>query len=107
MAEIPSDIASSAAQSGYLSREVAKERGAARAGQSYAADRQVRSIDEAGDVVDTADDDARVFSDAEGQGNQGRDRKEGDGADQESTSATQREGVIRDDDGTLHVDLEA
>ena len=107
MAEIPSDIASSAAQSGYQSREVAKERGAARAGQAHTVNRQVRAADEAGSSVDTTDADARVFADTEGQGSLGRQTEAETNVEGEDTATTETDGIIRDDDGQLHLDLEA
>ena len=68
MAEIPSDIASSAAQAGFQAREVAKDRDARSAGQSNAVDRQVKAVGEAGTTVETTDGDTRISSDAEGTG---------------------------------------
>ncbi|MCO6437970.1 MAG: hypothetical protein J5J06_12835 [Phycisphaerae bacterium] len=72
MAEIPSDIAASAAQAGYQAREVGRERDAARTGQSHQAQQQNRNVTEAGEIVDTAELGTRVYSDAEGAGSQGR-----------------------------------
>ena len=103
MAEIPSDIASSAAQAGFRARETARERDGQRAGQASAADRQIRAVDKADTTVETGDDDTQVFSDAEGAGSQGRDFE--DSAEQEAESAD--DGIRRDDDGQLHLDLEA
>jgi hypothetical protein len=106
MAEIPSDIAASAAQAGYKAQEVSAERDAHRAGPAQAAGRQVKSVDEAGNSVETTDNDTQVFTDAEGSGSLGRE------LGQESEEERQREagnpnGITRDDDGRLHVDLEA
>ena len=68
MSEIPSDIASSAAGAPLQAREVAKAREARRAGQFNAAERQVKSIDEAETTVDTDDADSQVSSESEGEG---------------------------------------
>ena len=106
MAEIPSDIASSAAQAGYKGTEVAKVRDARRAGQAQTADRQIKAVDEAGSTVDTEDADTRVFADAEGSGSQGRPFDEG-AAGKEETAETDTRGITRDVDGQLHLDLEA
>ena len=107
MAEIPSDIASSAAQAGYQSREVAKERGATRAGQTHAANRQVQALDEAGATVDTNDADARVLADTEGGGSQGRETEGEQSPGAEDTDSSPSGGITRGDNGQLHLDLEA
>ncbi len=107
MAEIPSDIASSAAQTSSQAREVAKVRDARRAGQANAADRHIKAVDEAGSTVDTEDADTQVFADAEGSGSQGRPFDEGQTPEQEPTGDNASDGITRDDDGQLHLDLEA
>ena len=108
MAEIPSDIASSAAQAGFQARQVAKERDARSAGSIDAADRQVKAVDEADSTVDTEDGDTAVFTNAEGQGGQGRsfeDVADDDLAEQgEETSPN---GVSTDDNGQTHLDIQA
>ncbi len=107
MSEIPPDLASSAAQSGVQSREIAKEREARRAGQADAATRQVKTVDEAGSTVETTDDDVAVFTDAEGSGSQGRESEQHTPAEAESTDKNDGRGITKDDEGRLHVDLEA
>jgi hypothetical protein len=107
MADMPSPIASSAAQSAYQSREVAQERDARRSQQTQAATQQVRSIDEAGRTVDTADADDRVFTDAEGQGSQGRSTDNPVPSAPEENQREESEGITRDADGQIHVDLQA
>lgn len=108
MTQIPSDVPASAAQAGFQANEVAKEREARRAGLSHAANRQVRTVDEAGTTVDTEDADVAVFSDAEGTGSQGREReKEETPPDAEKDAAGGDQGITKDVDGQLHVDLEA
>lgn len=105
MAEIPSHITSSAAQSQIQARESTKEREAQQANQAHATKREVKAIDDTAAIVETDDADNRVFTDSEGQGGQGKpfDDKEEDRP--ESTEKT--EGIRKDDDGTLHVDIEA
>ena len=107
MAEIPSDIASSAAQAGYRAREVGQARGARSAAQANAVDRRVKAVDEADTTVDTDDADARVFADAEGSGSMGRPFEEEGAAESEETPEQSSEGITRDDDGQVHLDLEA
>ena len=108
MAEIPSDIASSAAQAGFQARQVAKERDAHRAGSVDAAERQVKAVDEADSTVDTEDGDTAVFTNAEGQGSEGRSFE--DLADEnlaEQDEARPPNGVSTDDDGQTHLDIQA
>ena len=106
MAEIPSDIASSAAQAGYQAREVGKERGARGAAQAHAANHQIKALDESGSTVETEDADTQVFTDAEGGGSQGRAFEE-EQPESEDPGTTPDRGVTRDEDGRLHLDLEA
>ncbi len=107
MTEIPSDIASSAAQTGFKAGEVSKERAAHRAGQAAAASRQVKASDETDVTVETTDSDTQVFSDAEGGGSYGRaPEEEAHEQDSEAPEATGN-GITTDDDGRMHLDLEA
>lgn len=107
MAEIPPHLPASAAQSSVQAREVAKERDARRAGQADAASRQAKAVDEAGSTVETTDDDVAVFGDSEGAGSEGREPEEGNTPLPESTGDGTKNGITRDEDGQLHVDLEA
>jgi len=106
MAEIPSHIASSAAQAGFQAREVAKEREARRAGSAEAANRQVKAVDEADTHVDTEDGDTAVFADSEGAGSQGRSLDED--ADQEESNQTPEDAPDdNSDDENSGLDIEA
>ena len=107
MAEIPSDIAASAAQAPFQARETVKEREVRRAGQAHAANRQVRTVDEAGTTVETTDADARVFADAEGQGGQGRQLDDETNPPPENPTPDHPKGITADKNGQLHLDLEA
>ena len=107
MAEIPSDIASSAAQAGFQAREVGKEREARRAEQTHAANRQVKTLDETDATVDTADTNTQVFTDAEGSGSQGRATEEKTSDQPQHTAEPPHGGITTDSDGQTHVDLEA
>ena len=107
MAEIPSDLPASAAQSGVQAREVAKERDARRAGQIEAASRQTKAVDEAGSTVETNDGDVAIFSDAEGAGSSGRESEEQAADMQESDAQEKSGGIVEGDDGIIHIDLEA
>ncbi len=109
MAEIPPDLASSAAQAPVQAREALKEQAARRAGQAHAANRHIRAVDESGVIVETGDSDNQVFADAEGTGSQGRqpsdDESPAAAADTDPPDADR--GITRDADGQLHLDLEA
>jgi len=106
MAEIPSDIASSAAGAPIQSREVTRAKEASRAAQSHATERQVRSLDEADATVDTDDADTQIFSDSEGGGSLGRDLS-GDESARGSEEQRASPGISTDEDGQTHLDLQA
>ena len=108
MADIPAGgVEASAAQAGYQAREAARAREAATAGRANAKDRQTKAVDEAASSVDTEDNDAQVFADAEGTGSQGRPFPEENEADQGTgASGDSSEGITEGEDGQLHLDLE-
>ncbi|UCE60317.1 MAG: hypothetical protein JSU63_00935 [Phycisphaerales bacterium] len=106
MADGPTDIASSAAQSGIQAREIANARNATRANTANAVNRQIQAADEAESTVDTEDADTQIHTDAEGTGSQGRAYEEG-GTGQEEAEAQAEDGVTLDEDGRMHLDLEA
>ena len=86
---------------------MAKERDARNAGQTEAAKGAVRSIDEAGSTVETTDEDVAIYGDAEGTGSQGRSDMSQEPEEDETDGADTEQGVTRDDQGQLHLDLEA
>jgi|GEM_PF-514467 len=110
MAEMPSNIAGSAAQAGYQAHDVAKGRDTDRAGQASAVNRQVKATDETDTTVETTDSDTAVFADSEGAGSQGRASEEpssNEEPNEDAADAPTPEGLTQDDDGRLHLDLEA
>ena len=118
MADAPSPIAASSLPSGFRAAAAMKERDALRAAEAETARRQVRSLAEADDSVETTDADTQIFADAEGTGGQGRAFEEtGQPASPEGDSESDGEGdragsvapsgITHDDDGRQHVDLEA
>jgi len=108
MSGIPSDIAGSALQAGYQARNAAKAREAERAGQANNAREATKGAEEAASVVETDDNDTQIYADAEGTGSKGRvfeeELVEEETPDQEQQGA---DGVTTDDDGTMHLDVEA
>ncbi len=109
MSQIPSDIAGSALQAGFQSRQVAKARDGERAGQAQASNNAARAADEAGSTVETTDNDAQVYSDAEGAGSQGRSYDEELLDEDEANADARGEAgeVNTNGDGQPHLDLEA
>ncbi|MCH7525888.1 MAG: hypothetical protein IID39_00490 [Planctomycetes bacterium] len=107
MSAVPPDIVGSSAQAGYQQAEVAKIRDGERAGQANAATRRARAIDDAGNTIETGDSDIEVHADAEGSGGQGRATEEEANETDASETSERRDGIHRDDDGELHVDIQA
>lgn len=107
MAEIPSNIAASAAQAGYQARQVAKERDANRASQVNSTDRQTKAVDDAGATVETGDNDAQISTNAEGSGSEGRSDDETTLSDDDVGDIKPQGGFTTDDDGRVHLDIEA
>ena len=108
MAEIPSGLGASAAQAGFTAKDIANARDAQSAGRSDASNRRTKAINQAGSAVDTEDGDTQVFSESEGSGSQGR-ALEGDQTPEQPDDEAPGTppGVTRDDEGHLHLDLEA
>ncbi len=102
MAEIPSGIASSAAQASNTARDVAEGRDARRgaAGGSDAAGK-------VGEVVETDDQDMATYADAEGSGSAGRPFGEEPAEEGDRDDAQGADGITQDEDGQMHLDLEA
>ena len=107
LSQIPSDIAASAAQAGFTAREASREREASGAGQVHAATRQVKVVNDAGTTVETTDADSRVFTDAEGQGSQGRPFDDQTKSEQQDDPSAVEPGITTGEDGHMHIDLNA
>ena len=108
MADAPTPIASSALPATFQAAEIAKQRDAVKVGESQAAARQVRTLDEADGSVETTDAGVQVFADAEGTGSQGRSSEEQLEESPSSQDAPQdSQGLTQDQDGTWHLDMEA
>ena len=108
MAEIPSGLGASAAQAGLTARDVASSRDADAANRTDAGNRRTKAIEQAGSAVDTEDGDTQVFSESEGAGSQGRAPEDDQASDQpDDQTPGDPPGVTRDDQGHLHLDLEA
>lgn len=102
---VPPHVAGSAAQSGFVQSEVARTRNAARSGEANAARRNARAIDDAGNLIETSDNDTAVFTDAEGAGGQGREHEQPGQEHHEDHPNEADAGLTRDKDGRLHLDV--
>jgi hypothetical protein len=107
VSQIPTDIGASAAQAGFQARDVGVARDAIRTGRAEAAERQVKSLDDASAIVDTADGDTAVFTDSEGAGSQGRENEPETPPEEAAEAPPPATGITRDETGHLHIDLEA
>jgi len=105
MAGIPSDIAGSALQAGFQARKAAQAGQSERAGQGQAAS---RAVDDSGNTIETSDNDAQVYADAEGTGSKGRVFEE-DVLEPEDREDEQEEsdGGTPPGEGGQHLDIEA
>ena len=108
MADIP-PVHASAMQAGFQSRESTKIRDARRNEQTQSASQQLKSITDAAGMVDTADAGNQVFVDSEGAGSQGRAFGEPTDAPSETDDSSELvgDGITRDVQGRLHLDLDA
>lgn len=110
MSGIPPDIAGSALQAGYVQRAASRDADAARTGQAQATERQLRATDEAAGNVETTDDDAQIYSDAEGTGGQGRvfgEESEQENEDTDAEGAEEHSGSLEDTDSPPRLDIQA
>ena len=108
MSDIPPNIVGSSLQAGYVQGEAAKARDARRAGQTHAGQNSAKAIDDAGNTIETGDEDTQVFGDAQGTGGQGRTtEEEGQGTQSPEHESPTDSGVTTDDHGDQHVDLQA
>jgi hypothetical protein len=107
MSDIPPPIAISGAQAGFAQAEASRAKDAERSGQSAAQRNGVKSIDEAGSVIETSDEDTAVFTDSEGGGGQGRADEESLPEEDAETEGVAENGLTRDDDGEIHLDIQA
>ncbi|MCK4659539.1 MAG: hypothetical protein KAV82_08465 [Phycisphaerae bacterium] len=105
MSGIPSDIAGSALQAGFVQREASRSGDAVRSGQAHAGERQLRAVDNATGSVETSDNDTQVFADAEGAGGQGRMFNEE--SQEELENEDNRNESAEPPDGAMHLDVQA
>lgn len=107
MSGIPSDIAGSALQAGFQARNVSRVRDADRTGQAQAAKNSAQAIDESGSTIETGDNDAQIYADAEGTGSKGRVFEEEVLEESAEDEQADQEGLSTTDDGQVHLDIEA
>ena len=107
MSDAPSPIASSTAGAPLQAHEAVEGHEARRAGQHHAVRRQAQIVNDAGDIVETTDADARVFADTEGSGSQGRELNDQAAGEEGGQAAASPGGITIDADGQFHLDLSA
>jgi len=103
---IPSDIAASSLQAGYQAREAAKIGQKERSGHGGPDGARTRRVDDAGEVVETSDNDTQVYADAEGAGSQGRS-PEDEIDDTTPDNQHDNDAATNDADPGAHLDLQA
>ncbi len=105
MSTIPPNLVGPIVQSGAAQKQAARALEGEREQQSNAVVAGKKMSEQAADTVGEADNDSRVHADAEGSGSQGRSEGEEHAESKHDDNADA--GIRRDDDGQLHVDLEA
>ena len=107
MSTLPPNLVGPILQAGTTQRQAARALENEREQQSNAAAAGSKARDRATEAIGEADNEARVHSESEGGGSQGREFTENN-ADQTAEDAKgDDQGIRRDDEGQLHVDLEA
>ncbi len=105
MSMIPPNLVGPIVQSGAAQKQAARALEGEREQQSNAVAAGNKISEKAAETVGETDNDARVHTDAEGSGGQGGSAgEEHAGTEQDAETES---GIRRDDDGQLHVDLEA
>lgn len=106
MSTIPPNLVGPIMQAAAAQKQAARALEGERQQQSNAVDAGNKISDKATDTVGETDNDVQVHTEAEGGGSQGRSA--GDGQDEQQEDApNQDQGIHRDDEGQLHLDLEA
>ncbi len=106
MTHIPPHSVSSILQAGAQQKQAARAIDGARSQQDNATDKVARNSAHAAEAIDETGGDIEVSTDSEGAGSQGRDFASTAG-DEKQAPPEPENGITRDDDGHLHVDMEA
>lgn len=106
MSSIPPNIVGPILQAGITQRQASRILENEREQQQAAAESTGKLHDRL-EAVDETDNDTKVNTDAEGLGSQGRFTAESDDGSSTETPTDSAGGITRDDDGQLHLDLEA
>ena len=107
MSTIPPNLVGPIIQSGAAQKQAARALEGEREQQSNAVVAGNKISEKAAGTVGETDNDARVHTDAEGSGGQGGSTGEEHTDSKHDDNADSNSGIRRDDDGQLHVDLEA
>ena len=107
MSTIPPNLVGPIVQSGAAQKQAARALEGEREQQSNAVVAGNKISEKAAGTVGETDNDSRVHADAEGSGGQGGSTGEEHTESKNDDNAESDAGIRRDDDGQLHVDLEA
>ena len=107
MSSIPPNVVGPILQAGTTQKQASRALENEREQQSNAVLAGSKMREQAAETVGEADNDARVHTDAEGAGSQGRHSGEEQADDKPDEDQAPGHGIHRDDEGQLHVDLEA
>ena len=102
---IPPPFINSAIQATQGQRQSSEASSVDEARSAHAQTKQVTRNEEMDSTVETADAETRVNTDGGGLGSQGRHH--GSAGEGEEVNETEQSGIIQDEDGQLHLDLEA
>ncbi len=105
MSTIPPNLVGPIIQSAAAQKQAARALEGEREQQSNAVVTGNKMSEKAAEAVGETDNDSRVHTDAEGSGGQGGST--GEEHSESKNDADSDSGIRRDDDGQLHVDLEA
>ena len=106
MSSIPPNVVGPILQAGTAQRQASRVLENERE-QQETAFRSASRVSDRLDAVDETDNDTQVNSDAEGLGSQGKFAAQPDDEQADEPSTESATGITRDDDGHVHVDLEA
>ena len=107
MSTIPPNLVGPIIQSAAAQKQAARALEGEREQQSNAVVTGNKMSEKAAEAVGETDNDSRVHTDAEGSGGQGRSAGDEHAESRQDDNANSDSGIRRDDEGQLHVDLEA
>ena len=107
LSSIPPNIVGPILQSGVQQQQTARQLDGEREQQEGLSARAARRSGMAADAVSESEADMPVGTDSEGGGSQGRESAGSEAENQSDAALDPDTGIRRDDDGQLHLDIEA